>query len=446
MMRVPEKTMTQKISQRLRRTLCSVALVGAVFMSWSGSPNHFIKEAQAQCWGCGGCVAGNHDRIQALVYDESIRLRGNIYNSLETFARMSIEGIFSKHILPMLMMSTEQLTSVGMKQMEAIGGFMDAKHQNETLMLFQTILAESHRDFTTSTEMCTIASTTRSLSANARRSELFSHTLMQHSLDRQLGVITSMSSEGTVSDIKSRLEQFKTRFCNPTASNHAFGQICTAPDIANIDKDVNYTRLVEIPMTLKADFTTGNELEDDEADIFAFTRYIFGHNVFPRFTGKEATILSNQDEVMDMRAIVAKRSVAETGLYSIIGMKTQGGEESEYSAGYAGAILTQLGVPDDDVFHLLGERPSYFALMDLLSQKIYQDPNFIINLYDKPANVARKDVAIRAVNLMVERDIYKSDLRYEAMLAVMLETELEKHQARIQDRISGYNLTGAEGE
>ncbi|MBU0859664.1 MAG: hypothetical protein KJ667_06980, partial [Alphaproteobacteria bacterium] len=110
-------------------------------------------------------------------------------------------------------------------------------------------------------------------------------------------------------------------------------------------------------------------------------------------------------------------------------------EEAEEAAGYIGVVLQQLGVPDDEIFLVLGNRPSYFALMDVMAQKIYQRPEFYTDLYDKPANVARKDVAMKAIDLMVDRDIYKSDLRYESMLAVLLEMELMKHQRRVQNRL-----------
>ena len=41
---------------------------------------------------------------------------------------------------------------------------------------------------------------------------------------------------------------------------------------------------------------------------------------------------------------------------------------------------------------------------------------------------------MRAIELMVDRDMYKSDLRYEAMLSVLLELELMKHQRAVQNQ------------
>ena len=81
-------------------------------------------------------------------------------------------------------------------------------------------------------------------------------------------------------------------------------------------------------------------------------------------------------------------------------------------------------------------RPSYYAQLEILAQKIYQDPEFFTDLYDKPANVLRKDVAMQAVNLMLERDMHKSELRSEMVLAVWLEMELMKYQRDVQNRLN----------
>ena len=110
-------------------------------------------------------------------------------------------------------------------------------------------------------------------------------------------------------------------------------------------------------------------------------------------------------------------------------------------------VLGQLGVTsDDDKRRLLGGtlddglapglRPSYFALMEVLAQKIYLDAEFFTNLYDKPANVQRKEVAMQAINLMLERDMHKSELRSEMVLSVWLELELMKYQKSVQNRLN----------
>jgi predicted GNAT superfamily acetyltransferase len=66
--------------------------------------------------------------------------------------------------------------------------------------------------------------------------------------------------------------------------------------------------------------------------------------------------------------------------------------------------------------------------MDLLTKKIYQNPKFYTELYDKPVNIDRKEVAMRAIGLMQKRDFYRSIMRSEAIMAVWLETATENLQ------------------
>ena len=101
---------------------------------------------------------------------------------------------------------------------------------------------------------------------------------------------------------------------------------------------------------------------------------------------------------------------------------------------FATAILEQMGMSKDAARQALGDTPSYYAMMELLSQTIYQNPTFFSDLYGSPENAARKDVALQAVGLMLDRDQYKSELRSESILAVWLEIEAGRAQDAIMNR------------
>ena len=65
--------------------------------------------------------------------------------------------------------------------------------------------------------------------------------------------------------------------------------------------------------------------------------------------------------------------------------------------------MKDLGIPDDEIKYTLGERPSYYAQLKFIAKRIYQRPEFFIDLYDTPANVERKKVALQAINSILER-------------------------------------------
>ena len=75
---------------------------------------------------------------------------------------------------------------------------------------------------------------------------------------------------------------------------------------------------------------------------------------------------------------------------------------------------------------MIGLRPSYYAQLELLAKKIYQNPDFYANLYDKPANVKRKRVALQAIELMLDRAIYESQIRQEMAASVLLSARLRE--------------------
>ena len=78
-----------------------------------------------------------------------------------------------------------------------------------------------------------------------------------------------------------------------------------------------------------------------------------------------------------------------------------------------------------DAQRLVGENPSYFAQMEVLTKRIYQDPRFFAELYDKPANVERQRAAMRGINLAQQNDLLGVLHRREMLLSVLLELKLQ---------------------
>ncbi|MGH1456391.1 MAG: hypothetical protein ACRBDI_06390 [Alphaproteobacteria bacterium] len=110
---------------------------------------------------------------------------------------------------------------------------------------------------------------------------------------------------------------------------------------------------------------------------------------------------------------------------------------------YMKALMMEFGITDengdgnvhDEIDRMLGERPSYYAQMEVLTKKIYQNPNFYTNLYDKPANVERIGASIDAITLMNQRDRFESMLRQEMLSAVLVEEALKLHVENVNTQI-----------
>ena len=87
---------------------------------------------------------------------------------------------------------------------------------------------------------------------------------------------------------------------------------------------------------------------------------------------------------------------------------------------------------------MLGENPSYYAQLEILAKRILQSPTFYANLYDKPENVKRISASLKAIELMIDRAIYESRLRQEAITSVLVtaDPKMEDEYERVQNLLN----------
>lgn len=258
---------------------------------------------------------------------------------------------------------------------------------------------------------------------------------------------------GGNSDKQSRMEQFRRRYCDARDNNEGYLMVCgsaNAARVATINKDIDYTRTVDAHRTMNIDFTD-SALTEDEEDVMALASNLYAHEMMPRIAETQYNNADNNArndslrQLLDQRQIIAKRSVAEHSYNTIVGMKAQSAPgnnaadqiDSTDTAGYMRVLLQQVGMNPDQITQFLGERPSYFTQMEVVTKKAFQLPTFYADLYDKPANVDRKKVALQAVGLMQDFDTWQSYLRTESLLSVLLELEVAKYQAALESRRAG---------
>ncbi len=392
-----------------------------------------------------------------------------------------ISIFWEDNLLPAMMLMSEQLTAAAMKQAEIIGGFMDAKHQMETQQVLQKIRARTHKDYHPSTGMCEFGSSVKSLAASERLGEINAIALAQRSQDRALGNANTVGSGGITGDISSRLKQFRETYCNPIDNNGGLLFLCEhdqdgnpknsagsigGQDPSRLNKDIDYVATLESPWTLDVNFTQ-TESDDPtpaEEDVLALAANLYGNEVFfrpgaslfkPIINEEGIEVVSNtQLAYMDARAVLAKQSVAENSYNAIVGMKSAG---TAGSRDYLQGLLKELGIDDTnanvnisgenktELDTLLGDDPSYYAQMDVLTKNIYQNTDFYTNLYDKPANVERKGVALQAIGLMQKFDLLKSYLRNEATMSILLELAVIDLQREIENQMSETRPGGETG-
>ncbi len=365
-----------------------------------------------------------------------------------------ISVLWEDNILPAMKMMADQLSVVALHQTMIIGTFFDAKQQLESQQSLQKMAARAHKDYHPSIGLCEFGSNIKSLAASERRSEYAAVVLSQRSQDRALGHSGSAAATGEDSDKLNRIRHFREKFCDPADNNNGLFYLCDhdqdysggaigASVAERKNKDIDFARTIATPWTLNIDFTN-TAITDNEEEVLALASNLYGHNVFVRPPSISLQDVSGQDitaaqnAYLDARSVVAKRSVAENSFNAITAMKAVGAPGSK---DFLRAVLTELGVDNasgtpTDVVKMLGEDPSYYAQMEVLTKKIYQNPDFFTNLYDTPTNVTRKGVALQAIGLMQKFDLFKSYLRNEASMSVLLELAVEDLQEEVENEIN----------
>jgi hypothetical protein len=405
------------------------------------------------------CVQQEHEQTRKVIRQSHYQTRKFIKDQFQAHEIWFLDTFFRQYILPAMMMMTENLTANGMHQMLIAGTFFDAKQQLETQRTMQEMTMDAYRKYQPSVELCAIGTMVGSLANAEPNGQVTASVLAKRSIERQLGFVRQSSDTGPVDDRKARLAQFIARYCDPRDSKGALEAMCPsgAPG-GRRNKDINYTRTVDQVRTFDIDFTDGSAAPPDptadEQDILALATNLYGSEVSRRFPLSVINVVASNDEYAELRSIIARRAVAEASFNAIVGMKAKSlpnkdGQPSR-AAPYMKLLLSELfqkgkpggivaggdgGITDDEYKALLGDSPSYYAQMEMLTQRIFQDPRFFTSLYDKPANIERKNVALQAIDLMLDRDQFKSDLRSEAMLSVILEGELDKYARGVRDRM-----------
>ncbi|MGH1403885.1 MAG: hypothetical protein ACRBDL_06545 [Alphaproteobacteria bacterium] len=450
------------------------------------------KRAEALCFLCQPALVAAEDIIWEEARDEFDAELDEQFRRLERFI---IHTMWEQSILPAMMLAAEQFTAVALQQAMAIGMFIDAENQLAAQRMLQEIQAQAHKNYQPSEGLCEFGSVMKSLAASERLGEATAVVLSQRSQDRQLGQVDTIGAYGHEIDKGGRIGQFRSVFCNPADRNGVTGDGVTSYEVVcynlhsgnhnyrvpRMDMDIDYFSLFDGSNNLGIDFTNevivaadasapedGDIHNEDEEHIFAMAANLYGYDNFARIpamliTNKPDKHLSAaQKAYMDMRSIVAKRSVAENSFYAIAGMKTQGVQHERLDSSgnpvtdangrtvmdpissreYMESILEGLGVPNAEVVDILGNSPSYYAQMEILTKKIYQSPDFYTNLYDKPANVKRKTVAMQAIKLMQKFDMLKSFLRGEASVSILLELAIVELQGEIEDQIMAIGVEG----
>ncbi len=447
-----------RLIKRNKWTQYAIGLVLGLFVLGLLPSNEDMKpqQAYAAC-GCTGCVPGDVPaaKIILMLAHAANKAAYAVYLAGQMSQHRSwLTGtFFEQEVAPALKLFTEQMSVVAMQQALIVGTFFDAKHQLETQRVFQELEVQAHKDYQPSEDFCWFGTNVRSMAASEQRGRYNALALSQQQMSRHLGTANTAGAGSAGYDQSTRWAAFTTKYCDPQDNNwfaeegDKTGLVLACGETGGgttkrINADIDYTRMIDAPRTLDVSYSnfpdsgTLVQPSKDAEDIFALSKNLYGHKTLSRAATR--SLLANQDAqnlYLALRSVAAKRSVAENSFNAIVGLKSEGSSDRNgnepQTREFLASVMKELGVPDAEVFSIIGERPSYYAQLEILAKKIYQNPDFFANLYDKPANIQRKGVALKAIELMLDRAIYESQIRQEMSMSVLLSSRLRPDFKRV---------------
>jgi hypothetical protein len=307
-----------------------------------------------------------------------------------------------------------------------IGGFIDAKNHLESQISLQKLTAQAMKDYMPGEALCQFGTLTRSLAATEEHAQVTQRAFNEVMIDRDTMRKQTVNADDPGSGDTYRMNYFQKTYCHRANENDALRRFCSSAVTADkLNRDVDYTRRFDLPLTLDVNFISAPNAAQKQAnaDVTALGSNLFGSEAFKGFTSDD---LMNGavtgDDVQNYRSISAARSVARNSYTKLVGMKAM--NKSNASQQYMLTVLKQLGLSDNDSKRLIGANPSYFAQMEVLTKKIYQNPWFFAELYDKPANVDRQRTAMLGISLQQQHDLLESLQRREMLLSTLLELKI----------------------
>lgn len=330
-------------------------------------------------------------------------------------------------------MANESRNSVLVRVL-TLGAFHDGRTLMDTLRTLQMSTARTLRNYTPSDAVCQFGTMTRSIAsadAVSKKNQLaFSKILMDRHTQKE-GSVYSDGGRGTIA----MLNDFKNKYCSIKDNNTFLEGYCktaTATSDQLYDRDVDFTRVFDVPLTLDADFSDGAAATNDKQSVIALFENL---SMAPPLMSSSSDDFdpSNSLQTQDIRALTAMRQVSANSFAALVGQKAKTPSEA---TSYMKAMIQQLGLNAASAEKLLGANPSYFAQMEVLTKKLFQSPSFYANLYDSEANIDRQRVAMKAIELQQDRDFLESLRRREMSLSVLLNAKLREQASRSDE--SGY--------
>jgi hypothetical protein len=327
---------------------------------------------------------------------------------------------------------------------EMVAAYFDGVNLMTALRKLGMSQVNTMKDYAPSTSICkfgTLVGSIASAEATAQSNKMVFQEMLANIQNQRMGTLYSSPAMG----INATIQRFRDKYCNNVDNATFLKGYCSGGGDTLYNRDVDFTRVFEYPWTFQGDFTS---MSGDAQNLLALFKNL--SYIPPVFIENKDDIRSDDGtKVQDRHGLNALRSVANNTYASLTGMKVRSGTSR---GDFMLKMLQKLGLSEQDAVKILydrtywdknkpppGAQPSYYAQMEILTKKIFQDPSFFADLYDSPQNVDRQKVAITAISLQQDRDFLESLRRREMLLSALLEAKLREAGTAVNTSINAAN-------
>ena len=376
---------------------------------------------------------------------EPDKILADLMRGPDPFGRDSLDEWYINTFWPPLQAKIASMTNLFATNIERqnaqLGTFFEAANNVRSAGALQKGQAIAAKKFATSEALCRFATLAEGLPSSEANTDAIKITMSTRSLDRQLLNKGSISGEdkkgllrGQDADKKARWRNYESVFCDPSDDNGQLTKVCKTTSDEQYNRDISYTRTLDQPLTL--DIGTGVGVTKDVQNLNGLASNLYASDVMSKsFSDADISNMGSADSIrkyMIFRSAIAKRAVAENSFSSIAALKAKG---TPATAAATRRLLIELGMSEDEAKTFVSDNPSYYEQMEALTKKLYQSPAFYVNLMEGSPNVERQQAAMKSLELMQQRDIYKSMQRSEIMMATLLDVYLSRRQGEINARL-----------
>jgi hypothetical protein len=330
-------------------------------------------------------------------------------------------------------------------QTSSLGTFLNAQNQQDALLSLQKKQFARHQDQRVGDGLCRFPSLSNGLLRSDKLSALHQIALSEYSLDRQFFSLDPAIQgqqrtqkqnliRNSQNDRAERWRQYTQKFCDRADGDEALKSVCRSNNDTLQNADISFGRSFWAQPTLDVtlDETGANRTATpDQETLFALQKNLYANELLTTDLNQS---LRTPENMAHLRGVLAKRSIAENSFHALASQRIQGSDKITASSL---ALLQELGVPTQEAQKLLTNRPSYNAQMEVLTRKLYQTPRFYENLLTTRADQTRQQTAMKSIELMQGRDVYRSLERSEMLLALLVEMKLS------EDDITNVSKQGA---